>query len=64
MPSKTCTRHGCCRRRFRGFFRARYQYHDPTTPVSGAFIETVVTSPGITTGGPITGLPPAAVPDA
>jgi hypothetical protein len=46
--------------RFRGFFRTHYQYHNPSTPVSGAFIETVVTSPGITTGGPITGLPPAA----
>jgi hypothetical protein len=45
--------------RFRGFFRTHYQYHDPRTPVSGAFIETVVTSPGITTGGPIPGLPPA-----
>jgi hypothetical protein len=45
--------------RFRGFFRTHYQYHNPTTPVSGAFIETVVTSPGITTGGPIAGLPPA-----
>lgn len=43
--------------RFRGFFRTHYQYHDPTTPVSGAFIETVVTSPGIATGGQITGLP-------
>ncbi len=47
---------------FRGFFRTHYQYHNPTTPVSGAFIETVVTSPGITTGGPITGLPPVAAP--
>ena len=42
--------------RFRGFFRTNYQFHDPRTPVSGAFIETVVTSPGITTGGPIPGL--------
>jgi hypothetical protein len=39
--------------RFRGFFRTRYQYHDPRTPVSGAFIETVVTSPGISGGGPL-----------
>jgi len=46
--------------RYRGFFRTNYQYRDPRTPVSGAFIETVVTSPGITTGGPIPGLPSAA----
>lgn len=45
---------------FRGFFRTHYQYHNPTTPVSGAFIGTVVTSPGIAAGGPISGLPPAA----
>jgi hypothetical protein len=45
---------------FRGFFRTHYQYHNPTTPVSAAFIETVVSSPGIATGGPIPGLPPAA----
>ncbi len=49
---------------FRGFFRTHYQYHNPTTPVSGAFIETVVTSPGIATGGPITGLPPVVAPAA
>jgi hypothetical protein len=42
---------------FRGFFRTNYQYHNPTTPVSGTFVETVVTSPGIAAGGPITGLP-------
>jgi len=44
---------------FRGFFRTHYQYHNPTTPVSGAYVETVVTSPGIATGGHIAGLPPA-----
>jgi hypothetical protein len=38
---------------FRGFFRTHYHYHDPRTPVSGAFIETVVTSPGISVAGPI-----------
>lgn len=43
---------------FRGFFRTHYQYHNPRTPVSGAFVETVVTSRGIATGGPIPGLPP------
>jgi hypothetical protein len=39
---------------FRGFFRTHYEYHDPRTPVSGAFIGTVVTSPGIAPAGPIT----------
>ena len=38
---------------FRGFFRTHYEYHDPRTPASGAFIGTVVTSPGITSAGPI-----------
>jgi hypothetical protein len=47
---------------FRGFFRTNYEYHNPVTPVSGVLIETVVTSPGIATGGPIPGLPPAAAP--
>jgi hypothetical protein len=47
---------------FRGFFRTNYQYHDPVTPVSGTLIETVVTSPGIATGGPISGLPPTTAP--
>jgi hypothetical protein len=46
--------------RFRGFFRTHYQYHDPRTPVSGAFVQTVVTSPGIAVGGPILGLHPIA----
>ncbi len=48
--------------RFRGFFRTNYQFHDPRKPVSGAFIETVVTSPGIATGGPIPGLAAPAHP--
>lgn len=38
---------------YRGFFRTHYSYHDPRTPASGAFIQTVVTSPGITSAGPI-----------
>jgi hypothetical protein len=38
---------------FRGFFRTHYSYHDPRTPASGAFIETVVTSPGINSAGPV-----------
>ena len=38
---------------FRGFFRTHYNYHDPRTPASGAFIETVVTSPGIKSAGPV-----------
>jgi hypothetical protein len=38
---------------YRGFFRMHYAFHDPRTPVSGAFIETVVTSPGFPNGGPI-----------
>jgi hypothetical protein len=38
---------------YRGFFRTHYAYHDPRTPVSAAFIVTVVTSPGITSAGPI-----------
>jgi hypothetical protein len=38
---------------YRGFFRTHYSYHDPRTPVSGAFIQTVVTSPGITSAGPV-----------
>ena len=38
---------------FRGFFRTHYNYHDPRTPASGAFIGTVVTSPGITPAGPV-----------
>jgi FG-GAP-like repeat len=38
---------------FRGFFRTRYVYHDPRTPASGAFIATVVTSPGISSAGPL-----------
>ncbi len=38
---------------FRGFFKTHYSYHDPRTPASGAFIQTVVTSPGIGSAGPI-----------
>jgi hypothetical protein len=39
---------------FRGFFRTHYNFHDPRTPASGAFIQTVVTSPGISSPGPVT----------
>jgi hypothetical protein len=38
---------------FRGFFRTRYNFHNPQSPASGAFIETVVRSPGITSAGPV-----------
>ena len=38
---------------FRGFFRTHYSHHDPRTPASGAFIQTVVSSPGITPAGPV-----------
>jgi hypothetical protein len=38
---------------FRGFFRTHYNYHDPRTPASAAFIQTVVTSPGISSAGPV-----------
>ena len=38
---------------YRGFFRTHYTFHDPRTPASGAFIQTVVTSPGIPSAGPI-----------
>lgn len=46
---------------FRGFFRTHYQYHDPRTPTSAAFIKTVVTSPGITSAGPVRPLVASAV---
>jgi hypothetical protein len=38
---------------YRGFFRTHYTFNDPRTPTSAAFIVTVVTSPGIQTGGPV-----------
>lgn len=38
---------------YRGFFRTHYQYHDPREPVSVSFIQTVVTSPGIGSAGPL-----------
>jgi hypothetical protein len=38
---------------YRGFFRTHYAYHDPRTPVSAAFIATVVRSPGIVSPGPL-----------
>ena len=38
---------------YRGFFRTHYSYHDPRTEASGAFIQTVVTSPGIGSAGPV-----------
>jgi hypothetical protein len=38
---------------YRGFFRTHYQYHDPREPVSASFIQTVVTSPGIASAGPL-----------
>jgi hypothetical protein len=38
---------------YRGFFRTHYQYHDPRQPVSASFIQTVVTSPGIHSTGPL-----------
>ena len=38
---------------YRGFFRTHYSYHDPRTPASGAFIQTVVTSPGIVSAGAV-----------
>lgn len=36
---------------YRGFFRTHYAFHDPSTPVSGAFGVTVVSSPGFPNGG-------------
>jgi hypothetical protein len=38
---------------FRGFFHVEYEQHDPSTPASGAFAVTVVSSRGIGNGGPI-----------
>ena len=35
---------------FRGFFHYKYEYHNPTLPVSAAVIEQIVSSPGITPG--------------
>jgi hypothetical protein len=47
---------------FRGFFRTHYTYHDPRTPISAAFIVTVVTSPGITPGGRVASIEPFIAP--
>jgi hypothetical protein len=38
---------------FRGFFRTHYTYHSPLTPVSAAFVGTIVASPGISSAGPV-----------
>jgi hypothetical protein len=38
---------------YRGFFRTHYSFHNPRTSTSAAFIQTVVTSPGITSPGPV-----------
>jgi hypothetical protein len=46
---------------YRGFFRANYIFHDPRTPVTGAFFVPVVTSSGFPNGGSIP-FPPNPVP--
>ena len=39
--------------KYRGFFRTHYGYHDPLKPTSAAFIVQAVSSPGISSPGPI-----------